>query len=122
MAFQFSDSDRDILISIAEHRVLTTRHLSILLRRNANALRRRLKILRMKGLIEIASRPFGRNRGRPESLISLAEAGVGLLQTRAVVDLGLRHCAEDARNCAYAPRYPSDGSAGTGRNDPQDIT
>lgn len=89
MAFQFNDTDREILISIAEHRVLTTRHLSVLLSRNANALRRRLKILRTEGLIEIASRPFGRNRGRPESLISLGEAGVGLLQTCGVIDPGL---------------------------------
>jgi len=89
MAFQFNNSDRDILISIAEHRVLTARHLSILLGRNANALRRRLKILRTEGLIEIASRPFGRNRGRPESLISLGGAGVGLLQTCGVIDPGV---------------------------------
>ncbi len=50
-------------MSIAEHRVLTVSHLTTLLQRNANALRRRLKTLSVQGLIEVAGRPFGRGRG-----------------------------------------------------------
>ena len=65
MAFQFNESDQELLVSIAEHRVLTIRHLTTLLQRNASALRRRLKILSAQGLIEVAGRPFGRSRGRP---------------------------------------------------------
>ena len=89
MAFQFSHSDQEILVSIAEHRVLTVHHLTILHQRNASALRRRLKILHAHSLIEIASRPFGRSRGRPESLVSLCEGGVDLLKAEGVIDAAL---------------------------------
>jgi len=89
MAFQFNESDQRLLVSIAEHRVLTVRHLTVLLRRNANALRRRLKILHAQSLIDIANRPFGRGRGRPESLVSLCEAGVDLLKAEGVIDAAL---------------------------------
>ncbi|MCO6438638.1 MAG: replication-relaxation family protein [Phycisphaerae bacterium] len=85
MAFQFSESDQELLVTIAEHRLLTIRHLTMLLRRNASALRRRLKILRCKGLIEVGGRPFGRSRGRPEILISLGDAGVELLKARRLL-------------------------------------
>jgi len=89
MAFQFNESDQELLVRIAEHRVLTVRHLTVLLRRNANALRRRLKILSSQGLIEVGGRPFGRSRGRPESLISLHEAGVELLRIGKLIDSSL---------------------------------
>ncbi|MBU0717753.1 MAG: replication-relaxation family protein [Planctomycetes bacterium] len=89
MAFQFNNSDQGILLSIAEHRILTVYHLTTLHRRNANALRRRLKILRDEGLIQIDSQPFGRGRGRPESLVSLCEAGVELLKIGKLIDSSL---------------------------------
>jgi hypothetical protein len=98
MAFQFNSADQEILVSIAEHRVLTVRHLTTLLRRNANALRRRVKVLSANGLIEIASRPFGRSRGRPEILVSLREAGVDLLKTRSVIDSSLPSDKVTAQN------------------------
>lgn len=91
MAFQFSRTDQEILASIAEHRVLTVHHLTILHQRNASALRRRLKALEARGLIRLGSQPFGRGRGRPESLISLREAGVDLLKAAGVIDADLTY-------------------------------
>ena len=85
MAFKFSETDQEILVSIAEHRVLTMQHLTMLHGRNASALRRRLKMLQAQSLIEIVSRPFGRNRGRPESLVSLHDSGVELLKARSAI-------------------------------------
>ncbi|MGB2986648.1 MAG: replication-relaxation family protein [Phycisphaerae bacterium] len=101
MAFQFNESDQELLVSIAEHRVLTVRHLAMLLRRNSNALRRRLKILSAQGLIEVAGRPFGRNRGRPESLVSLRGAGVELLKTSKLIDSSLPADRVTAQNIHF---------------------
>jgi len=89
MAFQFSESDQELLVTIAEHRILTIRHLTTLLQRNASALRRRLKILRGEGLIEVRGRPFGRSRGRPEILISLGDAGVEILKVGRLIKSSL---------------------------------
>lgn len=86
MAFRLNEQDVEVLTSIAEYRVLGIRHLTVLHQRNAQALRRRLRILEKEGLIRIDTQGFGKIRGRPASLVSLTERGVGLLKTRKVIN------------------------------------
>lgn len=85
MAFRFTDTDLEILAAIAEHRVLSVRQLTTLLQRNRSATRRRLGILQDNGLIRMSTCGFGRNRGRPENLLSLREEGVDLLKAKGEV-------------------------------------
>ena len=90
MAFCFNSYDQDILVSIAEHGILNVYHLTTLHQRNANALRRRLKILRVEGLVQISSRGFGNGRGRPEGVISLTNEAADLLKARGVISSSAR--------------------------------
>ena len=85
MAFRFNETDQELLTSIAEHRVLSVSQLAILHRRNAEGLRRRLRVLRKQGLIELASRGFGGGQGRPENLVSLTESSVDCLKAKGVI-------------------------------------
>lgn len=89
MALQLNSHDHDLLVSIAEHRILTVRHLVALHGRNAAALRRRLGALEKAGLIRSDPRSLRARRGRPEKLLSLSEKGVELLKERALLDAGV---------------------------------
>ncbi len=97
MAFRLAGTDVEILATIAEHRVLNACHLAVLLQRNANALRRRLKLLRDENLIRVSTRAFGNNRGRPEHVLSLHENGVDLLKARGLIDSSLCYDAITAK-------------------------
>ena len=86
MGMWFNKTDQALLASIAEHRVLNVSQLAILHQRNADGLRRRLRTLRDRRLVGIASRGFGGGQGRPENVVSLREAGVDLLKAKGVID------------------------------------
>jgi len=86
MDLQFIATDQSLLTSIAEHRILTVFQMTVLQRRSANALRRRLRLLRDEGLIAMTSRSLAGGQGRPENLISLTESGVDLLKAKGVIN------------------------------------
>jgi len=81
MAARLTRTDRKLLVSIAEYRVLTVKQIARLLSRNTRVVQRRLADLEDAGLILAASRSYGRRRGRPEKMISLSEQGVGMLRS-----------------------------------------
>ncbi len=83
-----SNTDIEALETIAEHQVLTLGQLSALLSRNSKALSRRVVQLESAGLIRKTSRGFGRGRGRPESIFSLTDAGLGKLIAEGAVGRG----------------------------------
>jgi DNA-binding PadR family transcriptional regulator len=79
MTSKITKNDRDLLTSIAEHKVLTVSQLSALSQRSSQVVRRRIRALEMEGLIITRMHGYGRDRGRPEDLILLTEKGVALL-------------------------------------------
>ncbi len=101
MARQLQSSDIEILETIAEFRILSISHLSIILSRNTAALRRRLRFLETKKLILVSKREFKRAHGRPENLISLGEVGIEVLKTRNIIDrdLPIECIAADNLHC-----------------------
>ena len=85
MGFRFNGTDQELLTSIAEHRLLSVFQLAILHQRNADGLRRRLRLLREHGLVAFSSRGFGVGQGRPENLVSLTESSVDWLKAKGVI-------------------------------------
>jgi len=86
MSFRLSEDDRQMLMSVAEHRVLNTDQLSILHRRHPVALRRRLRSLVNEDLVQTTTRGPRGTRGRPEKLLFLTEEGVALLKASGLID------------------------------------
>jgi protein involved in plasmid replication-relaxation len=98
MPLRLTQQDLDLLVSIAEYRILPLHHLSLLHRRNLPALRRRLSSLGEQGFIQFDSEGFGRGRGRPERLVSLRKDGVNLLRERERLDCGIAAERATAKN------------------------
>ncbi|MFC1805869.1 replication-relaxation family protein [Planctomycetota bacterium] len=73
------------MLSLAEHRVLTTSHLSALQQRNTPALRRRMRVLASADLVWSSDAGLNERPGRPERIHSLTEKGAQLLQEKGVL-------------------------------------
>jgi hypothetical protein len=86
MGFVLSERDHELLLTIAQHRVLTATQLAIRCERNGPATRHRLRILHEQGLIEATSSRLGRGSGRPEKLVSLSANGVTCLKALGLID------------------------------------
>jgi len=80
MEFALNKNDRKLLVSIAEHKVLTVKQISGISQRSCPVVRRRIRVLEMEGLIILKMHGYGRSRGRPEDLIFLTEKGAALLE------------------------------------------
>ncbi|RJR23651.1 MAG: hypothetical protein C4582_05310 [Desulfobacteraceae bacterium] len=74
------ENDRELLASIAEHRILTSKQVTAIHRRSNQVIRRHLRKLEQQGLVLSATTGFGRKRGRPEKLISLTEKGANMVR------------------------------------------
>ena len=101
MGLRTTQSDREILTALAEHRVLGISRLAVLLQRNVQSLRRRLGRLHKAGLLHMASRGFGSGPGRPERLLSLAPEGVARLKEAGVLDSDLPDDSVSAERIHY---------------------
>jgi hypothetical protein len=91
MSIRFTKQDHELLISIAEHHVLTTSQILSLHPRNERAMRRRLHDLEEAGVVRVSTREFGHGRGRPEKLVSLTEEGVAVVRDPYVFVSSERH-------------------------------
>ncbi len=80
MAFRFKAGDYKILESIAEYRMMTVSQMSVLFSQTRQSLWRRLRTLEKEQLLVVRQHEFGRGRGRPEKLVSLALRGVEALK------------------------------------------
>ncbi|MGA2498622.1 MAG: replication-relaxation family protein [Tepidisphaeraceae bacterium] len=87
MAFRLTDGDLAIVRTVAEHRILTIQQLSLRCDRNAVVMHRRIQQMEDAGLIRAAKSVFGRKRGQPEKLISLAREGIRILRDRNILGL-----------------------------------
>ena len=85
MAFRLIGKDCETLKCIAEHRILTVSQIAAMFYKSSQVVRRRLRELEGKGLIEVVSYEFGRGLGRPEKSMSLTERGVDLLKNKGLL-------------------------------------
>ena len=85
MAIEVNARDIKLLTTIAEHRLLTISQLAAFQAKNVRALRRRLHELKEQEIVRVDSQVFGRQRGRPEGVVSLDETGVRLLKTQGIL-------------------------------------
>jgi len=101
MTFKFNKNDRQLLGTIAEHRVLTVSQVTAIQRKSKQVVRRRLNILEKAGFILSATLGFGQSRGRPEKTISLTEEGAALLRSdyEALQDVPLNKMNAEKIRC-----------------------
>ena len=85
MAFRLKNNDIEILEGIADYRILSVSQIVSLFQRNRQAIRRRLREFETQGLLHAEQREFGRQRGRPENLLSLTEQSVDILKDKGVL-------------------------------------
>lgn len=85
MSFRLIGKDCEILKCIAEYRILTVSQIAAMFHKNRQVVRRRLRELEEKGLVEVASYEFGRGRGRPEKSMGLTKYGVDLLKNKGLL-------------------------------------
>jgi len=85
MSFRLIEKDCETLESIAEYRILTVSQIAAMFHKNRQVVRRRLRELEEKGLIEVASYEFGRGCGRPEKSMSLTKCGVDILKDKGLL-------------------------------------
>ena len=86
MALELSKQDLATIISLAEYRVMTIRHLEVLYPGNKRVLRRKLKNFASQGLIQVGSGVFAKKRGRPEDIFSLGNGGFELLKAKGILN------------------------------------
>lgn len=86
MAFRMNHNDYKILEYVADYRLLTPTQIAAFQQKNKEVVWRRLRILENEGLIQTVKCELGQSRGRPESVLGLAEKGLGVLQERDLID------------------------------------
>ncbi len=101
MSFRLTDMDRQLLRSLADHRLLTVKLAAVLHRRNFRALHRRLSELGEAGFLASATVSYGGKQGRPEKVLSLARAGIDKLRAYGLLsaDIPSARITADALNC-----------------------
>lgn len=90
MGAALNKNDVELLTQLAEYRLLTVSQLAALRARSLQGVRRRMRWLEQEQLLRATTRGFGHGRGRPEKLISLADAGVDLLRRRELLPAEVR--------------------------------
>jgi hypothetical protein len=85
MSFRLKTTDCNILECFAEYRVLTVSQVASLFHKSKQAIRRRLRDLEERDLVEVVGTEFGRGRGRPENSLGLTEHGIDVLKERGML-------------------------------------
>ncbi len=85
MTGRLTRDDYDLLLTLADCRVLTCEQLATLCGRNVAAVRRRLRFLKEEGLIKVMARTFGEGPGRPDGLVSLGGQSVDALKDEGLI-------------------------------------
>jgi hypothetical protein len=98
---RLKNSDLELLASIAEHRLLTVAQVSALNQRSQRGIRRRLQELEEAGTLRSSVRGFGRERGRPEKIVSLSEKAADLLREEGLLprEVPLERVTAEAIRC-----------------------
>ncbi len=85
MAFRLRRTDCLTLQFLADYRILNIRQLSAVFRKDKQTISRRMGDLCKAGLVKVTPQNFGRNRGRPEFLLSVSEKGFGILKQKKLI-------------------------------------
>lgn len=85
MTSELKEKDSEILKTIAEHRILTSGQMTVLLGRNKQALRRKLSELENQGHLLAQLHELGHGRGRPDRLFSLTKQGIDILKSQGIL-------------------------------------
>ena len=85
MAFRMNHNDYRILEYVTDYRLLTPTQIAALHQKSKRVIWRRLRILENEGLIQTIKYELGQDRGRPESLLGLAEKGLDVLKEQGVI-------------------------------------
>ena len=78
-------NDYRILESVADYRILTPTQIAALHQKSKQVVWRRLRVLEKEELIQTVRCELGQSRGRPESLLGLAEKGLGVLKEKGLI-------------------------------------
>ena len=84
MTSSLTKNDKEILTLIGEYQALTIKQLSILSRRSAQVVRRRIRSLTKEELITSKMHGYERDRGRPEDLFLLTKKGMAFLADEGI--------------------------------------
>lgn len=85
MTFRMNHNDYEILACVADYRILTPTQIAALHQKNRQVIWRRLRILEKERLIQTVRCELGQSRGRPESLLGLAEKGLDVLKEKNLI-------------------------------------
>ena len=85
MSVNVAKKDMEILESLARHRLLSVRQMAALHFSSLQMVRRKRKELEGQGLVKMIPRGYGKSGGRPELLVTLAEAGIERLQEKSIL-------------------------------------
>lgn len=85
MSFRLKETDCEMLVCMADHRILTVTQLAAISQKSRHVIRRRLRDLEREGLVEVIGQEYGRGRGRPESSLGLTGQGVDVLRDRGLI-------------------------------------
>ncbi|MBM3335974.1 replication-relaxation family protein, partial [Candidatus Sumerlaeota bacterium] len=81
----------DLLVKLADYRILTPTQITVLHFRSKQVVHRAMRDLKTEHLVEVNSRNSGVSRGRPENAFSLSEKGIELLRSEGVLDAEIPH-------------------------------
>jgi DNA-binding PadR family transcriptional regulator len=80
MSFRLRRVDTQLLMDIAEYRMMTIEQVAVLMARTKQSIWRRLRDLEKQGFLQTQLRERGRKRGRPEGMVILSPQGWELLK------------------------------------------
>ena len=98
MAFRMNNNDYRTLECVADYRLLTPTQIAALHQKNKQVVWRRLRILENEGFLKTVRYELGQNRGRPESLLGLAQRGLEVLKERDLISEDTPYEKVDAAN------------------------
>lgn len=89
MSFRLKQKDCDILMCIAEHRMLTISQIAIIFEKSKPVISRRMRNLDKAGLVKVIRYELGRARGRPEGMLGLTGCGIDILKEKELINIDL---------------------------------
>jgi len=92
--------DLELLKSLHQYKILTINQLSALSQRSAQVIRRRVRSLHAKNIVNKRDRSYGRRRGRPEEVIFLSKEGLELLGKKGDISNEIAHDPHEEINTA----------------------
>lgn len=96
MSLRITKNSHEILVKIAECRVLTGRQLSAFCRRSRQVIRKDMRNLISRGFIDSKEQGYGRGQGRPEKIIFLTEKGIKFLKDEGILSGSARFIKKES--------------------------